>query len=328
MRFFNCLIKDERVVGRAVEQFSKVDVLRKKPEDVQSANALFNFVNKLDYLIGILEKKAIIPRYCQEDIEYLDLSYNGQKIDRISVLQKCFCDIPLHNITQKFSMEIKEEDKVKIDEEKQRMLEEGNTHIGLYGSYGIAFSKEWCVNHNFQPLQYINEKSYIAKQFKELFCSVSSSEEVSDEIVDDIINRLSYYKPLYGTMPRNTDNGQIRVYKSFLDECEWRYLPDVKELEKYNMNLIIFDEETQKMKEHINDNLRKEKYSSLWLEYDYDDIKYLFVPDNQNRNKLIKAIMEIPTEKFEKSHSNIRGEMARYILISKILVLDDIRKDW
>ena len=42
----------------------KIDL---KYEDyAQSANVIFNFMTKPEYLEEILEKKAIIPRYCKE----------------------------------------------------------------------------------------------------------------------------------------------------------------------------------------------------------------------------------------------------------------------
>lgn len=42
----------------------------------QSANTIFNFMKKSEYLKEILEKKAIIPRYCKENLEYLNI-HNG-----------------------------------------------------------------------------------------------------------------------------------------------------------------------------------------------------------------------------------------------------------
>lgn len=38
---------------------------------VQSADTLFHFVKKLDYLLPAIEREALVPRYCVENIEYL-----------------------------------------------------------------------------------------------------------------------------------------------------------------------------------------------------------------------------------------------------------------
>lgn len=41
----------------------------KQFETKQSANSLFRFVEKFDYLLDILKNKALIPRYCCEDVK-------------------------------------------------------------------------------------------------------------------------------------------------------------------------------------------------------------------------------------------------------------------
>lgn len=46
---------------------------------VQSANVLFHFMEQPQFLISILQKKAIVPRYCRENIEYLNLTFGGNQ---------------------------------------------------------------------------------------------------------------------------------------------------------------------------------------------------------------------------------------------------------
>jgi len=46
----------------------------KYPRPKQSANTLFNFMRKRSYLKKILQNKAIIPRYINEEISYLGIS--------------------------------------------------------------------------------------------------------------------------------------------------------------------------------------------------------------------------------------------------------------
>lgn len=41
----------------------------------QSANTLFHFMTKFDYLEDILLRNAIVPRYCKEDLEYLKICF-------------------------------------------------------------------------------------------------------------------------------------------------------------------------------------------------------------------------------------------------------------
>ena len=61
------------------------------------------------------------------------------------------------------------------------------------------------------------------------------------------------------------------------------------------------------------------------LKFELEDIKYIIVPNANSRNNIIKFILELAIE--EENH-NIDSMMDYYILISKIIVLDDIRKDW
>ena len=61
----------------------------------QSANVLFNFMKKIDYLMDLVSKKYIPARYCEENIEYLDIS----GVKQIILPMRCFCDIKLGNIS-------------------------------------------------------------------------------------------------------------------------------------------------------------------------------------------------------------------------------------
>lgn len=58
---------------------------------VQSADTLFHFVSKLDYLSQIIERFAFVPRYCVENIDYLNINLKQSAYPMI-----CFCDINLH----------------------------------------------------------------------------------------------------------------------------------------------------------------------------------------------------------------------------------------
>ena len=60
----------------------------------QSANTLFHFMKKQEYLNSILRRRAIIPRYCVETIDYLSIKNGTRLFNEVAILQKCFCDIP------------------------------------------------------------------------------------------------------------------------------------------------------------------------------------------------------------------------------------------
>lgn len=43
-------------------------------------------------------KRALVPRYCIETVDYLDLHGNGYSFKEIAILQKFFCDISFHKL--------------------------------------------------------------------------------------------------------------------------------------------------------------------------------------------------------------------------------------
>ena len=63
----------------------KIDL--KYDDYAQSANTIFNFMKKPEYLKEILEKKAIIPRYCKEDLVYLNIHNENVIFSEAMVLQ-------------------------------------------------------------------------------------------------------------------------------------------------------------------------------------------------------------------------------------------------
>ena len=60
---------------------------------VQSANTLFHFMQKSEYLKSALVHKALIPRFCIEDVSYLGIIRDSFKFQEVAILEKCFCDI-------------------------------------------------------------------------------------------------------------------------------------------------------------------------------------------------------------------------------------------
>ena len=104
------------------------------------ADSLFNFMTELKYLTIIIKTKRISARYCEEDLEYLNIP----KLRKIALPMKCFCDINMHKLEQ---------------------------HLEWYGYYGLAFSKEWGIQQGIQPVQYINPSSNLVQDFVEAFKS-------------------------------------------------------------------------------------------------------------------------------------------------------------
>ena len=296
--------------------------LEYKDNYVQSANSLFHFMKEERFLTKSIERGALVPRYCKEDIEYMNLKNpRGEIMKEMVVLQKCFCDIPFHKISEKFAIEIVNEKE--ISEETTRKVDEReyNTHIGCYGEYGLVFSKEWCVTQGFQPVLYVNTESEYLQQLKDLFTHIMSEDNINDLFIDDLLRQFAYIKPLQGIMKRKVDSETVELKKNFHDEKEWRFIPSDIQLKEKKLNKMAFSQGIVDNYNKISDNIEAPSYEALWLKFSYDDIKYIIVPNQIARINVIKFILNMPGEKF-------LDEMQRNVLISKIQVLDEIRKDW
>lgn len=90
------------------------------------------------------------------------------------------------------------------------------------------------------------------------------------------------------------------------------------------MQNIIVSENVLKKRSTINRELQNIEYQNIWLRFEYEDIKYIIVPNRTERIELIKFINLLPDNNFRDDD----GEIDKDILISRILVLEEIRGDW
>ena len=296
----------------------------------QSANTLFHFMTKPEYLNAILLRRAIVPRYCVETIDYLNIHNGTRAFNEAAILQKCFCDIPFHKLADTFSVNGVGEVYDSLSKDERADLEKNNTHFAYYGEYAVAFSKSWGERKKLQPVHYLNKDSQYAKDFSALFERIFRDDDIPDEYSQDVINRLAYIKPLRGIMKRriirrDSSSATIEIYKNFHDEREWRYVPNAEVIADLKMESIIANPNAIHLFNEINNSLANEKYRGLWLNFSYDDIRYIIVPNIQARVNIIKTINDLPDECFE-NKADIPIE--KHILMSKILVLEEIRKDW
>ena len=301
----------------------------------------------------------MFPRYCVEKIDYLNLSSSEALFSEIAILDKCFCDIFLHNIGKVFFSNIVEESVENFEEEIRENLPQKNSHTDFYGEYGIAFSKSWGEKNGIQPVWYINSRGTIPQTLQESWKIVMENDDLPIEFSNDLLRRFSYIKPLKGMMTRNNitvslnkdlhdkEGNSIAEYevsvmyeKNFHDEQEWRYVPSEESLNEVeldcvvaNKNLMIADKGHRSYIDIINKQIENdEKYKCLWLNYDYTDIRYLVVPNSLARKELITAIMNLPSENFilndiENEDKDEVVQVQKMILASKILVLSDIKGD-
>lgn len=243
---------------------------------IQSANTLFHFVEKLEYLLPIIERFAIIPRYCTENVAYLNIG-----IRQIAYPMLCFCDINLHKMQD---------------------------HIHFYGDdgYGIAFSKKWGIQKSIQPIQYINPSSPLLKDFTEAF-NASLYSDTNDAAQNFLLTKMLYLKPIQGTMDRNNSS----VFKNFTDECEWRFIPDLRNTSfpQVISEKDLFSKQTW--------NKALEMDDKCWLKFQPNDIKYIILKSRDDFDVLIDLLSSKKLEQYIVNN-----------LISKTIIWQETKGDF
>ena len=238
------------------------------PSKIQ-ADTLFNFCSKLEYLEEPIKTKMLSARYCEENIEYLNL----EEIKRISFPMKCFCDINMHKLEE---------------------------HLSWYGYYGLAFKKEWGMKKGIQPVQYVNPDTELIKDFSESFIKAlkidKTKQTESEKVMKNyLLHQLMYFKPYSGKMKNR--NNQEEDEKCFTDECEWRFIPNVSRL---GYKQIYFDEQVLNagnLNDISNSMIGKEEIS---LDFSYDDLKYIIVRTKEDVEKISDTIMKMKIKKEQK----------------------------
>jgi len=273
-------------------------------------------MKKPQYLYDILEKKTIIPRYCKEDIRYLNLSLEDKPFNEIAVLQKCFCDIPLHRITDTLKCGVSIQKEESYSYEKHYY-----SHTDLYGEYAIALTKSWGERNGVQPIHYINENSIFCKELSQAInVAISATVDTDEKMVNNYLNIIAFLKPLRGDMPRYNERGEKEIVtKNFHDEHEWRFVPQYNEhsLEPLIANPALLLDDMNSPINLMSNKLVKDDSKHSWISLEYSDIRYIIVPNNHARLEFINHVMSLKVKKMDK-----------FLLISKFLVLEEIGKDW
>ncbi|MFM1599828.1 abortive phage resistance protein AbiGI [Streptococcus mutans] len=275
-----------------------------------TANALFNFMREYSFLEKILLNMLISPRYYPEDISYLKLKYNSKDLTEWYIPMTCFCDIPLHQISYHA---------------------EGNPSSPKdkgYGKFSIAFHKSFGIKKGIQPIHYLNEKSINVEELTNTMNlllnpdidGINRDSETNYILTNFIFEYIRIIKPYYGKMKRRDKDNNIQVVKkNFQDEHEWRYIPKLKPNE---LPLMLIDEEDILVEEVKNIYTNSVPLTTKGvLNFDVEDVRYIFVDTVQNRDKLIKFIKK-------KRKGKRLSSQDKDILISKIMVYDELKEDW
>ena len=218
-----------------------------------SANSLFHFTPREEFLRSILEK-GFLPRYCLES--------NFIMIDeskRWAIPMVCFCDIPLSNIKD---------------------------HVSKYGTYGIGMTKEWGIKNGLSPILYTTKNSLLSNSLKHqrkiIVQSIENHEDIS-EIYDRSIYTTFFIKEYEGYQNKGD---KFKKPIRFYDEREWRYVPSIMEFkENTHIPMIsneIFDNKTKL--EQFNEKLSK----TCSLNFEPSDIRYIILPEENQIPKFIE----------------------------------------
>ncbi len=265
-----------------------------------------------DALKSILSSKSFIPSYARERVISTKVETPYFFVPMVS-----FCDFKVHEL---------------------------NLHFTKYGKFGIGLSKTWGIEKGLNPVFYFSNGSELfPEMWSAIFkvyeiISISDPEihyktenlnadniEALNKIKPDEMNAitriiasefprllklLTYAKNYQGELKR--DGEELIPDFRFADDREWRYVPKVPD------RLVIPENLPNSLtggkhygKEELNEQIIN---SSHHLEFGYDDVKFIFVPDEDARLDLISFIETIEKETRETIN----------LLISKITVISHL----
>lgn len=140
-----------------------------------------------------------------------------------------------------------------------------------------------------------------------------AKEETETQIMlkDYLIHELMFYKPYQGDFVNRNTNEKSK--KCFCDECEWRYVPDVR---KIGLQQAIPDYEIPNTGLLTTYSNSMDGVAEVSLCFDYKEIKHIIIPTLDEYRQLVENIdlWELHDEKYD--------------ILSKIIVWERSRGDF
>ena len=236
--------------------------------------SLFHLTESLENLFGILDQ-GFCPRYSNEYIGWV-----APGTEFIGIPMVCFCDIPISRLTD---------------------------HTEFYGKFGIGMNQEWGVKSGLNPVMYISKESYLFKPLQSLFKNPNPN--IDDSKVH-VMKTLSYTKSLSGKINRKN----VIKEKDFYLECEWRFVAEIYDDEKYAFLCDPRESEDPAIVTEAN----AEKRKNSTLQFKISDIRYLMVEKMSD----IPALVDFINTKL--GHCSLNDLK---ILSTKIISLDELIHD-
>jgi len=226
-------------------------------------------------------------------LEHID-NISKEAID-LAIPMVCFCDIPLSQIKD---------------------------HVNTYGEYAIGLSKEWAMSNGISPVFYLHYGSLTNEMINKLFKASYNLDKVNSNIKNELTasNSMNYFQFLFfcksynGRMWRN---GILEQNKTFYDEREWRFIPNLAELDSLGANMVISKDihENVQLRNRYNRDIENIK-----IKFSPKDIKYIIIEKEQERLKMIRIIEQIKGSDY--SMDDLKE------LNSKIISVEQIREDF
>lgn len=273
------------VVQLGKKSLKDINTSKHIPSHIQ-ADTLFTFSKQLSYIIPSIKEMVISPRYCVEDISYLKI----KDLKKIAYPMKCFCDINLHRIQE---------------------------HLQWYGYYGLAFTKAWGMHNRIQPVHYINPESELRKDFTTAFsaalkATTDNESAAQIKMKNYLLHQLMYFKPYDGKM-QERDTRKLKR-KCFMDECEWRFVPDVSKIE---FEQVLLDHSVYDVGLLTDLSNSMMGIREISLGFDYSDLKYIIVKTLDDFQELANVIVGLKLDKIKEQQ-----------LFSKIIIWDISKGDF
>jgi hypothetical protein len=248
-------------------------------------STLFHFTEK-KWLFDIL-KETFKVSYARETIK----APNNER--KLAVPMVSFCDIKLAEI------------KYFIEKD--------------YGNFGIGLTKDWANRNGLNPVMYINRHCDLADKLIDglngMYAQISKMSNIDDikkmtKSYHNLMNMYRYVKNYEGELIRK--GNLVDPNYRFADEREWRFVPPL-ETPGVEPFVAISNITTKKQKEEYN-----KKVAHIKLTFEPDDIKYLFV---ENENDISELIDHLDYAK-SKYSNDIRRRLA-----SRILTVEQVQND-
>lgn len=173
-----------------------------------------------------------------------------------------------------------------------------------YGEYGIGMTSIWGNAKNLTPVCYFpnSTKKPLTRFIAQL------AQEQKDEKCEKCNNLLAFAKPY--NKYANPQGYRLNNYR----EREWR--------KAYNTVFIKNDEEDSAA---LSQNKPPKQHPTMLLTFSNADITFILVPNDRERLVLIRSIQDF------KSIGGTSSEISdedRLLLVSKILTIDDIKRNF